>query len=68
MAEFVEGEKVFVSAVVADESECDFASDVAGKEAFVAGYYPKDNEVFVVSELGRKDGTYVPLDRVSKLD
>lgn len=67
MQGFTEGERVYVSAEVAESSCCEFVGDIAGKEAFVAGYYPEDNEVFVVSEVGREEGTYVPLELVSKV-
>lgn len=67
MSEFVEGERVYVKPEIAEISICEFVDDIAGKEAFVAGYYPEDDEAFVVSEMGREYGTYVPLEYLKKL-
>lgn len=68
MTEYSPNERVNIKKSLLDVSVCDHAADIAGKEAFVTEFYPEDDEAFVVSEIGKEYGTFVPLEYIEKLE
>lgn len=67
MTEYTPNQRVYVKKSLLDVSVCDFATDIAGKEAFVTEFYPEDDEAFVVSEIGKEYGTFVPFEYIEDL-